>query len=195
MGMSAILSIFCAALAQDDASHFPLIPESRWVYKTREHRWSTKVGEPGPEKDGLPRTVLCQDGKESPTLRTSDGTSASAVRVMVTRDGVYQNSVDPANLILKFPLKKFDDWGAGDRKNGLSRFANHGQHDLEIGGTRYRCWKITEQRAVSRGLRTWTRWYAPGVGLVCEEFTEETDGIVVKRSALLDSYEKEGGRK
>ena len=102
---------------------------------------------------------------------------------------------DPANLILKFPLKKFDDWGPGDRKNGLPRFANHGQREIEISGTKYLCWKITETRAMPKSTRSWTRWYAPGIGLVYEESTEETDGNVTKRIYELESFDKEPGRK
>ncbi|HVE41750.1 MAG TPA: hypothetical protein VNM14_17795 [Planctomycetota bacterium] len=175
----------------DDASHFPLIPGSRWEYKTQLLRWSTRVGEPGPGREGPPRTVLCAEDKEGTTLRSEDG----AVRLTVTREGVYQGSVHASNLILKFPLKKFDDWEGGDKKNGISRFTNHGQVDLEVGGTKYRCWKIREQRSVPKGLRTWTRWYAPGVGLVWEDYSEEIAGTVTQRICMLESYEKEAGKK
>jgi hypothetical protein len=96
---------------------------------------------------------------------------------------------------LKFPLKKFDDWGAGDRKNGLSRFANHGQREIEISGTKYLCWKITEQRSLQKGSRSTTRWYAPGIGLVWEEATEEIDGAVTTRISELETFDKVPGKK
>src|SRR5204862_7808814 len=126
---AAILGFLCVVLVQDAASHFPLPDGAVWTFKSREIRYNTKVGEPGPPKEGLKRTLQCAGGKEGATLTAFDGKPSPALRMIVTRDGIYQSSVDPANLVLKFPLKKFDDWGPGDRKNGLPRFANHGQRE------------------------------------------------------------------
>ena len=194
--MRSIALLALAALSlQDDASYFPLSDGARWVYKTREGRFSTKVGEPGPTKDGPKRTVEAAVGKDSATLTTLDGKAPGTVRILVTRDGVYQTGVDPANLILKFPLGKFDDWGPGDKRNGLPRFANHGRREIEVAGKKYLCWKITETRSLPRVTRSWTRWYAPDVGLVWEESTEEVDGVVTQRVAELESYEKAPARK
>jgi hypothetical protein len=188
MGTSAFLGILCSVLAQDDASHFPLNDGARWVYTCQESRYNTKIGEPGPPKEGPERVVQCARGKDSTTLTPTGG---KPVLVFVTRDGVYQNSVDPANLILKFPLKKFDDWGPGNAKNGLSRFVNHGQCEIEVAGAKRRCWKITETRSLLKLTMTSTRWYAPGIGLVYEESTEERDGAVTKRVYELETYEKQ----
>jgi hypothetical protein len=188
----ALLVCVLAGVLPDDAAHFPLVPASRWVYKTQEQRWNTRVGEPGPPREGPLRTVLCTEGKDGASL-VSDG--ASSDRMIVTRDGVYQGSVDAARLLLKFPLKKFDDWGPGDKKNGLSRFSNHGEVELEVGGVTYRCWKVREQRVLTGGLRTWTRWYAPGIGLVREDYSEESGETVTRKSSTLESYEKEPGKK
>jgi hypothetical protein len=66
---------------------------------------------------------------------------------------------------------------------------------VEIAGAKVRCWKIREQRALSKGLRSWTRCYAPGIGLVSEEVRDEVDGTVTQRSSILETYEKESGKK
>jgi hypothetical protein len=191
MRLALLLGLLALPAGDDDASHFPLVGGSRWTYTTRELRWSTRVGEPGAPREGPPRKVSCTEEKDGPLLRSPDGT----LRVIVTRDGVYLGSVDAANLILKFPLKKFDEWGPGDKKNGLSRFSNHGQVDLEVAGVQYRCWKIRERRVLPKGPRSWTRCYAPGIGLVSEDYSEEIDGTVTRRSLLLESYDKEPGNK
>jgi hypothetical protein len=192
MGMSAILGIFCSVLAQDDASHFPLPDGARWVYTSRETRYNTRIGEPGPPKEGPKRVLRCVRGKDSATLGGPEGVPA---QFFVTPAGVYQSRVEPGNLILKFPLKKFDDWGPGEPRNGLPRFANHGQSEIEISGKKYLCWKITETRSQPKSTQSWTRWYAPGVGLVSEESTEERDGAVTKRVADLETFEQPATRK
>jgi hypothetical protein len=192
MRLAILLGLLAGLLPDgDDASHFPLVPGSRWVYKTQELRWSLRIGEPGPMKEGPLRTVLCVEGRDGPALRSEN----ALARMIVTREGVYRGSVDAANLILKFPLKKFDDWGGGDRKNGRSRFSNHGQGDIELGGVKYHAWRITEQRALPKGLRSWSRWYAPGIGLVWEDDCEEMDGTVTKRSSILESYNQDAAGK
>jgi hypothetical protein len=192
MRASSVLAILCSVLAQDDASHFPLVDGAVWTYSAREARWNTKVGEPGPLRVGQNRTVQCAQRKEGPTLTPLDGMAPT--HYIVTQEGIYQTKVDPANRVLKFPLKKADDWGPGDKKNGLPRFLNHGQKEIEISGTKYLCWKISEIRGIPKGTRTWTRFYAPNVGLVCEESVEETDGAVTKRVYELESYRTPDGK-
>src|SRR5947207_955501 len=102
MRIAAVLAVACI-LVQADASHFPLPDGALWVDKSCESRANPKVGEPGPPKEGPKRSIRCADGKEAPTLTTFDGKPSPAVRIFVTRDGVYPSSVDSANLILKFP--------------------------------------------------------------------------------------------
>jgi hypothetical protein len=166
------------------ADPFPVGDGSRWVYTNRMAKFSAKVGEPGPMLAGPARTITCTAGKEFVTLSGSDGKRMVAI---VTADGVYETSVDPANLFLKFPLKKFDTWGKGDKKNALSTFVNHGEVTIEVPAGKFTCWKIEEQRILPRGSFRRTRWYARGVGLVSEESIELKDGEGTRRVLELES--------
>src|SRR5437868_15545714 len=79
MRLLTFFGVLTGVLAQfrggDDAAHFPLADGALWVYKTREGRANTKVGEPGPLKEGPKRTIQCAEGKESASLTTFDGKS------------------------------------------------------------------------------------------------------------------------
>lgn len=183
----ALLALSFLAQAAPGADPYPVGDGHRWVYKNRLGKFSTKVGEPGPMLLGPDRTITCVAGKESFTMAGSDGRRLVAI---VTPEGVYESAVDPANLFLKFPLRKFDTWGKGDKKNALSSYVNHGEVAIEVAAGKYTCWKIEEKRILPRGSFQRTRWYAKGVGLVSEESIEETDGTGTRRVLELVSFER-----
>lgn len=187
MRSACLIAALCCAPAQD-ADLFPLADGLSWTYAAREGRINLKVGEPGPTKEGPKRVVTCaaKDGGVF-ELTASDG---GITRLIRTPQGIYQTTVDPANLILKLPPRKFDDWGKGERNNGKPRFTNHGPREIEVAGRKYVAWKVVETRFVNRGTIRVLRWYAPGVGLVSEESTHEIDAAGTTRTLELESFEK-----
>ncbi|MBI4563817.1 MAG: hypothetical protein HY716_03880 [Planctomycetes bacterium] len=174
----ALVLAWTFLLQEKSADFFPHSQGTVWTYVSEGKEGKITVS--GEEKVGDVETVVLTSERpdrlaEKEYLAIGD----RGIRLVRRSIGDRVHDFDPPILRLKLPALQGESWewkGRIGEEEARARFTNRGEEEVKVPAGTYKAWKVEVEMELAGTKHRGTNWYAPGIGIVRQEFTFEGPG-------------------